>query len=428
MQNLLQKAVPYIMKFSSLRVVKALKNGFIRTVPITLIGSLFLLIAAFPFDGFTNLMVSLFGDGWNTPLYQVSNGTFTILAIFTGYAIGTEYCSDDGIDGIPAGMFAVSGLIIMMQVQTLDGISALATSWLGGMGLISAVICGLLSGAIYTWFIKRDIRIKLPENVPPAVANSFSALIPGVVIMTVFMLLHIAVYSISGLYVTEAIYSFIQAPLQSLTDSLPGIIIVAVLISLFWWCGIHGDGIILGILAPITQANMMANKALVDAGVELVAGENAFIITDQFTLFLKMGGAGSTLGLAVAMCFFAKSTQMRQLGRLAIGPSLFNINEPLIFGTPIIYNPVMLVPFMLAPTVSVTLAYLAISSGLVPAFGGIVVPWTMPTVLSGLITGGWETAVLQAILVAISALIYLPFFKLQDKLNLNQEQGIEDVA
>lgn len=430
MQKFLMKMMPGVVKFANFKVVKALKNGFIRTVPITLIGSIFLLIANFPIQGFIDLMASWFGENWASPLNQVVAGTFNILAIYVAFAIAYEYCKEEGIDGVPAGFFGIAGLFAMINASVLTEGGELVTSvvpneWIGSKGLIAALICSLISGMIYTWFIKRDIRIKLPETVPPAVATSFSALIPGVVILAVFGLMHMIIGLSTNLSVTEAIYMWLQTPLQNLTDTLPGIILVAMLISLFWWCGIHGDAIILGILTPVLQSNMLANQDVINAGGTLVAGQNAHIITDQFTLFLKAGGAGSTIGLIICMVLFAKSKQLKELGKLAFGPSIFNINEPIIFGTPIIYNPVMLLPFMLTPVACVTISYIAIATGLCPPFTGVTVPWTMPTIISGLITGGWRTALLQVVNVCISVAIYFPFLKMQDKLLLDQEAEAE---
>ncbi len=138
-----------------------------------------------------------------------------------------------------------------------------------------------------------------------------------------------------------------------------------------------------------------------------------------------MGGAGLTIGLVISMFIFAKSKQMKQLGKLAIGPAFFNINEPIIFGTPIIFNPIMLIPFIIVPTLSVIIGYFAISTGIVPPFTGVTVPWTMPPVLSGLITGGWRLALLQLAIVVMSVVIYAPFFKMQDKLICEQEKEAE---
>ena len=429
LQETMQKMIPFVVKFSNFKIVKVLKSGFIRTVPFTLVGSVFLLIASLPIPGYNEFMAGIFGANWTAPLYQVVGGTFNILAVFAAFTLAYEYCTEEGIDGVPAGLFGVAGLFIMtgssveFNGELISG--AIPSVWLGGQGLIAAVISSILSGIIYSWFIKRDIRIKLPESVPPAVANSFSALIPGAAILTIFMILHIIINGLTGLSVTEAIYNWLQIPLQNLTDTLPGIIIVSILISVFWWCGIHGDAIILNILAPILQSNMLANQQVIDAGKELIVGENARIITDQFTSFIKMGGAGATIGLVISMLIFAKSKQMKQLSKLAIGPACFNINEPIRFGTPIIFNPVMLIPFIIIPTLSAIIGYFAISTGLVPPFTGVTVPWTMPPVLSGLVLGGWRLALLQLALVVMSVEIYAPFFKIQDKLICEQEKEAE---
>lgn len=432
MEEKLQKLMPYFIQFSNLKIIKALKNGFIRTVPFTLIGSVFLLIANIPITGYDAFMAGIFGANWTDPLYKVVGASFDILAIFASFSLAYEYCNDEGIDGVPAGLFGISGLFIMTanSVTTAAGEivgGSVPLGWLGGKGLIAAIVASLLSGSIYTWFIKKDIRIKLPESVPPAVANSFSALIPGTVILLVYAILHVISTSALGFTVTETIYHWLQVPLQNLTDSLPGIIIVSLLVPMFWWCGIHGDAIVTtGIMSPILNSNMLENQAVLDAGGTLVVGENAKIVTEQFLLFVKMGGAGCTMGLILCMVFFSKSKQMKQLGKLGLGPSMFNINEPIIFGTPIIFNPIMLIPFITVPVLNAIIAYFMIYSGFVPPFTGLNVPWTLPPVLSGLILGGWRTAGLQAALIGLSFAIYFPFFKAHDKMLLKEEIEFEN--
>lgn len=431
LEKSLQKVMPLFVRFSSFKVVKALKNGFVGIVPFTLIGSIILLIMYFPLDGYDAFMAGIFGVNWSEPLGKLSSATYDILAILAAFSIAYEYCKEEDLDGVSPGLFAISGLFIMTAsfVTTESGEvinSVVPLAWFGGKGLIAALIAALISASIYTWFIKRDIRIKLPESVPPAVANSFSALIPGAAILTTFGILHILIGKLTDVTVTEAIYYWLQIPLQNLTDTLPGIIVVSILVSLFWWCGIHGDAIIIsGILAPILNSNMLANKEVIDAGGTLVIGENAKIITDQFTLFMKMGGAGATLGLIIIMVLFSKSKQMKQLAKLGLGPAFFNINEPIIFGTPIMFNPIMFVPFILVPTINVIVGYLAIYTGIISPFTGVTVPWTLPPILSGLILGGWKLALLQAGLILLSALIYLPFFKVHDKM-LAENEAMEE--
>ncbi len=426
----LQKLMPFFIKFSGLKVIKTLKNGFIRIVPFTLIGSIVLLIMYFPVDGYDAFMASIFGADWLGPLSKIASATYDILAILAAFSIAYEYCQEEGLDGVAPGLFAISGLFIMtantVSSTTGEVISSVAPlAWFGGKGLIAALISGLISGSIYTWFIKKDIRIKLPESVPPAVSNSFSALIPGAVILTTYGVLHTAIGTFTDTSVTEAIYTWLQIPLQNLTDTLPGVIIVSILISMFWWCGIHGDALITsGILSPILTSNMLENQAVIDEGGTLIVGENAKIITEQFMLFIKMGGAGATMGFVICMVLFSKSKQMKQLSKLSIGPSVFNINEPLIFGTPIMFNPVLFVPFILVPTINAIIGYMCIYTGIIAPFTAVTVPWTMPAILSGFILGGWKLALLQAGLIALSVLIYLPFFKVHDRMLLEKESEL----
>lgn len=199
-------------------------------------------------------------------------------------------------------------------------------------------------------------------------------------------------------------------------NSVAAVILIPLIISLFWWTGVHGSNLIGGVLGPILLANSMANEAVLQSGEILVAGQNANIFTQQFLdQFITFGGSGMTLGLVIAMFLFAKSKQYKQLGRLAIIPGIFNINEPIIFGVPMMFNPVMLVPFLIIPVLSSLITYFTISLGLITPFAGVIVPWTTPPVISGFLVGGWKAALLQIALIAMAACIYYPFFKVIDR-------------
>jgi len=207
-----------------------------------------------------------------------------------------------------------------------------------------------------------------------------------------------------------------------MSDSFWGALTIAIMISLLWWCGVHGPVIVMGIMGPIVTANALHNQSLVNAGEALIAGENAKIVTNQFVdQFITVGGSGLTFGLVCCMVLFSRSVQMKQLGRLSLIPGIFNINEPIIFATPIVFNPIMLVPFILAPVLSVCMVYFSINVGLVGPFTAVQVPWTTPMILSGFIIGGWTAAVLQICVFVMTLFVYFPFFKYQDKLAAEQE-------
>ncbi|NEG55368.1 PTS sugar transporter subunit IIC [Bifidobacterium sp. SMA15] len=427
------------MKFASLKALVALKDGFILTMPATLIGSLFLLIANLPFEGYSDWMAGIFGDMWNVGLNQVTTATFNILAIIVAVGIGYAYARNEKCDGISSGLLSlVAFFIVSPSSMTLskDNVEALGNktaelsgifnqTWTGSNGIISAIIMGLLTGWVYTACIKHDLKIKMPDAVPQGVTNAFSALIPGLFVMTGSAILYHLCKVFGGLSLTELIFKILQIPLQSLTDTWAGAIIIIVLMSLLFWCGIHGANVVSGVVTPLLLANTLSNQKLFDAGVAPYTKANGYhYLTPQvIDCFCKYSGVGLTVGLLVAALLFAKSEQMRTVSKLSIVPGIFGINEPVIFGLPIVFNPIMLIPFVLTPLVAMIIMYGAISIGFIAPFGAVQVPWTTPPIISGFILGGWKAALLQVIIGVIAVFIYMPFVKMQDKICLEQEAG-----
>lgn len=293
--------------------------------------------------------------------------------------------------------------------------------------MVTAIIIGLLVGMIYSWFLRKNITIKMPAGVPQGVANSFAALIPGAVIIVGATIIYtIFKYGLNTTFI-EWIYKMIQTPLQGLSDSLGGVIVMCFLIPSLWWFGVHGSTIVGGVMDGILITNATSNQAIIDSGLPLTIENGGRIVTQQFKdCVVNLSGAGATIGLVICMLFLAKSAQSKQLGKLAIVPACFNINEPVIFGTPIVMNPFMAIPFIATPVVIGVLQYLAISMGLIPLYTGVVVPWTTPPIISGFLTGGWRTALFQVVVIAISTAIYFPFFKKVDNMNYENEKSAQN--
>ncbi len=430
-----ERMTPVILKFANAKAVVAMKDGLMTIIPLTLIGSVFLLLAFIPLPGWNAWMTGLFGANWQEPLFQVVGATFDILALVGIFGIAYNYAKNEECEPVSAGILAlVSFLIVTASSVTAKSGEVVGgvipKVWTGGKGMIAAILIGLAVAYIYTWFIKRRITIKLPEGVPQGVANAFSALIPGAVVITLSFLVYILFKSVAGKTFIEVIYQILQTPLQGLTGSLFGAIVIPFFISFFWWFGIHGPAVVMnGVMSPIVLANSLANQDIVNAGGKLIAGQNAHIVTQQFVdQFITFGGSGMTLGLVLAMIFLAKSKQMKQLGKLSIIPGIFNINEPVIFGFPIVFNPLMLIPFILVPTLSGIITYFAIASGFIAPFTAVQVPWTTPPIISGFIIGGWQAALLQALLICMAAVVYLPFLKVQDKQHVQEEQQEEQAT
>ncbi len=384
-----------------------------------------MLVANFPIPAFTAAMEKA---GVTAILNQATNSTFSIIAVIAAIGIGYTYVKNEGYNGLPAGVIALCSYLILQPGSVLgeDGssIGVIMKTWTGGQGMIAAIISGLLAGWVYSIFMKKNITIKMPDGVPEGVMNAFVALIPGAVIIAgataIFAFFQLAL----GTTPIEWIYKILQIPLQGLTDSFGGVLAMGFVIPFFWFFGIHGSTLIGdGIMGPLLLANSADNQAILDAGMKLTVANGGHIVTKQFLdQFMTVTGSGVTIGLVMFMVFFAKSKQMKEIGKLGFLPSFFNVNEPVLFGTPIVLNPMLIVPFIAMPMISGIIEYFALYTGLCPLYGGVIVPWTTPPIISGFLVGGWRTALLQLVILVLSFFVYLPFIKAVDKRCVKQEQ------
>lgn len=429
MNDLFEKGLSGLTRFANTKVMKALKDGFVLTMPATLIGSLVLLIGNFPVTGYAEFMSGIFGESWNVWINQISANTMDILAIIVSLGLAYSFAVNEKEDGISAAVLSLISFLVVspssVTSETGDVVGGvIARGWTGGNGIITAIIMGIFTGYVYTFFMKRDIRIKMPAGVPAGVSNAFSALIPGLVIVVTSGILYQICYVGANKSLTEVIFSIIQVPLQGLTDSFGAGLIIVALMGILFWAGLHGPNIIMGVMSPILTANSLDNQAIVDAGTQLTLANGAKIMTPQFIdLFVKFGGTGLTLGLVISSLIAAKSKQMREISKLSLVPGIFNINEPLIFGLPIVYNPIMLVPFIVTPIIALIITYVSIVTGFLAPFSAVQVPWTTPTLISGFLVGGWQGIVVQIAITAVSVAMYYPFVKRQDKVSLEQEKA-----
>lgn len=420
-----EKVVVYISKFTNTKVIKALKDGMMFSLPFLMIGSLFLLIANLPIKSLNTLVAEC---GLADICSQVYSSTFSLMALFTVVGITYSYLKNDKIStavngaltGLAAFVLLTPSSKVLENGEAVTGV--ISKDWTAGQGMICAILIGFLVGYIYSLCIRKDIRVKMPEGVPPGVADSFSSLLPTGIITIVCAIIYAACHFVFKTTFAELIYSAIQIPLQGVTDSFAGVVIMTVMMSLLWWTGVHGGSICGGILSPILQANMAANQKILDSGVALTVQNGGHIFTQQFwDNFLCMSGAGVVIGLVIYITFFAKSESLRSLGKLSIVPNIFNINEPIIFGTPIVLNIYLLVPFVLVPLIIGISSYLLMYFGILPLFSGVMVPWTTPPIISGFLIGGWKVALWQLVMIIISFVVYFPFIKKIDTLSSKNE-------
>jgi PTS system cellobiose-specific IIC component len=416
---------PIAFKLDQNRYLTAIKSGFFGAMSLLILGSVFLLIANLPITGYPEMMAGLLGENWQNYFMVPYDMTMEIITPFVIVGIAkslSNYYKVDDIGGILLSL--ASFLILTPTLADGEGLRGIPMTNLSASGLFVGMIGAICTVEIYRYVVQKGWIIKLPDSVPENVSRSFSALIPGFFVIVIFNLIRIG-FGMTG-YETahNFIFEILQAPLLALGRTLPAYLIAQFFTMLLWFFGIHGANVVGAVMSPIWLSLTVENASAYASGEALPN-----IITSQFGAnFVTLGGSGATIGLALVTAFFAKSKQYKTLGRLSLGPGLFNINEPLFFGIPLVLNPIMMIPLFLAPLTMAISTYFVMSIGLVPFTNGANIPWTTPPIISGFLVSGWQGAVWQTIQIVMSAAIYYPFFKIVDqKAYLTQTEGEEAV-
>ncbi len=417
-------------KLSQQKHIKAIRDGMVSTIPLTIVGSFFLIIAFPPVPSAWKETVPLFQ--W----IQANIGnillpfrlTMGIIALYAVYNIGYSLSRSYKLDGVSGGTLSLMAFMLthIPQVAQTVGDNPESLGWalpignLGGAGLFAGMIVAIYAVEVFRFFKEKGWTIKMPEGVPPSVARSFESLFPTIAIVVTVSIVTIFL----GIDVHKFFYG-IFAPIKNLVNSPGGTILLVMLITFLWSCGIHGVSVIGAIARPIWLELLNENANALAAGVEVLPN----IAPEPFyQWFIWIGGSGATLSLVLLMVF-SKSSHLKNLGRASFLPGLFNINEPVIFGAPIMLNPFLVIPFILTPVVTTIVSYSAMVMNLVgrPA---ILAPWTFPAPIGAyLSTNGSLTAILLVLInIAIGTIIYYPFFKAYEKKLLSEENGLESDA
>ena len=421
-----EKLVPLAGKLASSRHLIALRDGMTLAVPMIIIGSIFMIIAQFPIQSYLDFMASVFGKNWATVLQYPTNASFHIMGLIAVVGISFNLAKSYKVDPISAAIVSLGAFILTIPLKTdKAGALWLPLTQLDSAGLFTAIIVGLFITDFYVWMIHKNWTIKMPDTVPPAVSNSFAALFPGLIVLFVVWIVRLGVEATPMQSIPNIISYFLAAPLGTLSDTLPGALVAEFLVSFLWLFGIHGANVVSGVMMPIWLTALQQNQAALAAGKPLPN----IVTTSFFDLFVHMGGSGATIGLAMLLAFAAKSKELKTLGKLVAGPAIFNINEPIVFGLPIVMNYKMAVPFILTPLANVVTTYVGMATGLVAKPMGVYLPWTTPPIISGFIaTGHISGSVMQAINIVIDLAIYYYFFKKMDSEKLKEELKDVDLA
>ncbi|WP_291258588.1 PTS cellobiose transporter subunit IIC [Fusobacterium sp.] len=405
--------LPIAEKLGQSKYLNVLRDSFMLSFPLTIFGSIFIVIANLPF---LNLLMS--NDKLailKGALAPAAESSMLMMTVFVVMGIGYYLTSSYNIEGIFGSAIGVSAFFLVTPLQN-GGISL---DRLGAKGMFVGMLVGFASAEIYRRAVQKGWTIKMPDSVPPAVAKSFSALVPGFVTLAVFLIVRI-IFSLTPFEnIHDFIFVVIQTPMVKLGGGLIATIIAIILIQLLWFFGLHGQTIVNSVLDPVWNTLSLQNLEAYQAGKELPN-----IITKQFieTYTVGLGGTGMTIAVVFALLFVVKSRQLKELGKLAGPSAIFNVNEPITFGLPIVMNPLVFVPWLLAPIVVVIFTYIMMAVGLAPIPTGVIVPWTVPVFFSGVLaTNSVMGGVLQIINCFIVFIIWLPFLKVLDRKALELE-------
>lgn len=416
-----QKLMPLANTLGTQRHMLAIRKGIIATLPLTIVGSFFTIILNFPIESIAQF-IEPYQDVLDIPFRY----TVGLLALYASYGIASSLASSYKLDTLTSGILATMAFLItaappLRVTESVENVidegQFMDIGDLGSGSLFGAIVTSIITVEIYRFFIEKKITIKMPEGVPPEVANSFAALFPGAAILVLFWAIrHIVGFDINNFLST------LLMPLKGVLagNSLLGGLLTVFLICFFWVLGIHGPAIMGPVVRPFWDISIAENMETFQATGNAYDLPNIF--TEQFLQwFMWIGGAGTTLALVVLFCF-SKSKYLKQLGKLSIVPGIFNINEPVIFGTPIVMNPVLAIPFIISPLVTTILSYFATVTGLVPMMAARL-GFTIPSPIAAWMSTNWSIASAALVVVnfIIALVIYYPFFKVFEKQQIKKE-------
>lgn len=429
--NLYQKLESSIMvvgeKLNNNRILKVLRDAFMLAFPLTIFGSIMLVIANFPYlekiIGSESVVVL------KDMLGPASTATMSVATVFVCLGIGYYLSKERDVEEIYGAAIALTAFFLLTPYdapigdtgQMLNGVFNIDR--LGAKGMFVGIFGSFLAAYLYSVIVKKNWTIKMPPSVPPAVSKSFAALIPAVITLSIFLIVRIVFTFTPWGNVHDFVYEIIQSPLTNLGKGLVATLIAIFTIQLLWFFGLHGQIIVNSVMDPIWNTLSLENFTAFQAGLELPN-----VVTKQFieTFTVGLGGTGMTLIVILSILAFAKSKQLKEVGKLAAPAGIFNVNEPVIFGLPIVLNPMIVIPWILGPVLATLVAYLAMASGLVPLTTGVAVPWTTPVFLSGMLaTNSLRGGILQLVQMGTVLVVWYPFLKAFDKKTLIDEQEIE---
>ena len=408
--------------------LNVIKESFTDMMPIIITGSMGSLINNV-ICSTSNGLAQFDGFGWLAqfaPIFSAINyAAMNFLAIYLVFRIGHKFAQVKGGNTIVSGFVALCSYLTLIPTvaskaaaesgEMVNISNVVASNYTNSQGMFMSIIVGYLSAMMFCRLVESGkLNLKMPESVPAGVANSFKVLFPAMATVFTVSILGFVFKLLTGMYVPDFITKTLQAPMNAIMQHPAGVIVLTLLCQLFWCIGIHGSSMVSPVRNTIGLAAIAANLEAVNAGLRAT---NVFTYTFWNT-FCTIGGCGNTIGLIIAILLFSKREDNRAIAKLSLVPGIFGINEPMIFGMPIVLNPILMIPFIIAPMVTAAVGYFFTAIGFAaPAY--VTVPFTVPFLLNAFITtGSFGTVIIQALCIVISTLIYIPFVKM-----LNKQEG-----
>lgn len=426
---LIEKGKPFFNAIARNKYLKAIRDGFISVMPIIIVASIFLLVSAVP---------NVWGFYWpaeiNDVLMKAYNYSMGIVALCAAATTAKHFCDaqnrdlpkSNQINFISVMIASVIGFMLLSSdaISFEDGgvaISGLANGYLGSKGLLTAFIAAFATGIIYKFFVSRNITIKMPEQVPPNISQTFKDIIPFAACLTLFWGIDFGFRSVFGFCFAQGVIQVFQ-PLFSAADGYLGLAIIYGAMSLFWFVGVHGPSIVEPAISAALISNLEINMAMYQAGEHATA-----VLTKPLQDFVvAMGGTGATLVICFMFAFLAKSKEMRAVGRASAVPVCFGVNEPFLFGAPMVLNPIFFIPFIFAPIANIWITKFFID---VLGMNGFMfsLPWTTPAPVGIAMGLGLQPLafLLIPILLIADFVIYYPFFKVYDRQKCAEEAEVD---
>lgn len=440
--------LPVATRIGSQKHLVALRDAFIGTIPATMAGSVAVMLNAILrdlppqfIDGYDGSTIPVISQIIEVNGY-VWNGTLAIAGLIFVFSWGYNLARAYNVNELAGGIVATAASLAGIQFSfagTVDGVSLdpasmeilnnagweattdsiTANGWgwlplsaLDGNFYFTAMIIGFVSTMIYVKLMERDLTIKLPESVPPAVSKAFAAIIPATVaIYAVGLFYFIFAQIIPDLTFQQWLQETVALPLLGLSQGFGAIAITTLAVQLFWFFGIHGPNVLAPVLEGVFGIAQLENVNLFqEGGVDLVIAEGYTWVRGSFDAFAWFGGSGGTLVLILAILMFSKREDYRTVAKLSMGPGIFNINEPILFGMPVVLNAILFIPFLITPVISVAIGYFATVAGLVDPVSQQVAWVTPPFILSFLATGAdWRAPIVTLVAMVVSFVIWVPF-------------------